>query len=84
MINGDTVDTSRGRKRLFRVDTPERGERCGPEATDRLIVLAGDLFRPEDGPRLTDQFGRILAYVYTTDGFRVGEALIQGVGCLDV
>ena len=36
MIDGDTLDTSRGRIRLFGVHTLERGERYGSEATDRL------------------------------------------------
>ncbi len=36
IIDGDTLDTSKGRVRLFGVDTPERGERCASEATERL------------------------------------------------
>ena len=31
----------------------------------------------EDGPRLSDQFGRILAYVYTHDGMSIDAALIR-------
>ena len=77
VIDGDTLDTTRGRVRLFGVDTPERGERCASEATDRLQELAGASVRLEDGPRLTDQFGRILAYVYTKDGVCIDETLIR-------
>ena len=58
VIDGDTLDTTRGRVRLFGVDTPEHGERCAAEATDRLQELAGDSVQLEYGPRLTDQFGR--------------------------
>ena len=77
VIDGDTLDTTRGRVRLFGVDTPERGERCASEATDRLEELAGDSVRLEDGPRNTDQFGRLLAYVYTADGVSIDETLIR-------
>ena len=41
IVDGDTLDTTQGRLRLFGVDTPERGERCFREATDRLSGLAG-------------------------------------------
>ncbi|NQW22966.1 MAG: hypothetical protein HQ475_05920 [SAR202 cluster bacterium] len=68
VIDGDTLDTELGRVRLFGVDTPERGERCASEATGRLRSLAGDAVRLEDGPRPTDQFGRILAYAYSAEG----------------
>ena len=77
VIDGDTLDTSRGRVRLFGVDTPERGERCYSEVTDRLQELSGSSVRLEDGPRLTDQFGRILAYLYTQDGVSIDEALVR-------
>ena len=77
IIDGDTLDTSRGRVRLFGVDTPERGERCATEATERLRELAGDTVRLKDGPRLTDTYGRTLAYVYTVDGISIDAALIR-------
>ena len=66
-----------GPGRLFGVDTPERGERCATEATERLRELAGDTVRLEDGPRLTDTYGRTLAYVYTVDGISIDAALIR-------
>ena len=70
--------TTRGRVvRLFGVDTPERGERCASEARQRLRKLAGGKVRLEDGPRLTDRFGRVLAYVYTVDGLSIDEILIR-------
>ena len=77
VIDRDTLETTTGRVRLFGVDAPERGERCASEATDRLKELAGATVRLEDGPRLTDQFGRLLAYVYTEDGTSIDETLIR-------
>ena len=77
IIDGDTLDTSKGRVRLFGVDTPERGQRCAIEATERLRELAGDTVRLEDGPRLSDPYGRTLAYVYTVDGISIDAALIR-------
>ena len=77
VIDGDTLDTDRGRVRLFGVDTPERGERCASKASERLRKLVGDSVRLEDGPRSTDQGGRLLAYVYTENGLSVDEILIR-------
>ncbi len=81
VIDGDTLDTPSGRVRLFGVDTPEVGELCAAEATSRMNELAGNLVRLEDGQRLTDQFGRRLAYVYTEDGNFIDEILVrEGLG----
>jgi len=77
VIDGDTFDTETGRVRLLGIDTPETGERCARQATNRFSELAGGSVRLEDGPRLTDQFGRHLAYVYTEDVNSVDEILIQ-------
>lgn len=76
IIDGDTLDTTRGRVRLFGVDTPEPGQFCATEATERLRALAGDVVRLEDGPRLIGPYGRRLAYVYTHDGASIDEVLI--------
>ncbi len=77
VIDGDTLDLSDGtRVRLYGVDTPERGEACYAEATDRLRRLAGATVRLENGPRATDTFGRRLAYVYTAEGFSIDVILI--------
>lgn len=77
VLDGDTLDTPKGRVRLFGVDAPEGGEGCGSEATERLQELAGDSVRLEDGTRQTDQYGRILAYVYTENGLSIDETLIR-------
>ena len=77
VIDGDTLDLVDGaRVRLYGVDTPERGEPCFTEATDRLRQLAGNTMRLENGPRATDSFGRRLAYAYTLEGFSIDVILI--------
>jgi len=60
------------------VDTPERGEPCFEEATERFRELAGDRIRIEFGPRSEDRYGRALFYVYTEAGDSVAEKLIRG------
>ncbi len=85
IIDGDTLDVVSAetviRVRLFGVDTPERGEPCFSEATERLRVLAGDLVQLVPDARLTDRNGRELRYVYTWDGTLIDEALVlEGFG----
>ena len=41
-----------------------------------LLVLAGNTVRLEDGPQLTDPYGRNLAYAYTVNGASNDETLI--------
>ena len=77
IIDGDTFDTPSGRVRLFGVDTPERGEACFREATNRLRSLAGSQVRVESGPRDQDRGGRLLLYVYTETGNSIDEILIR-------
>ena len=77
IIDGDTFDANQGRVRLFGMDTPERGERCFGEATERLRDLAGDTVRVENGPRARDAFGRLLFYVYTNSGESIDEVLVR-------
>jgi endonuclease YncB( thermonuclease family) len=77
VIDGDTFDTPSIRVRLFGVDTPERGEACFKDATNRLRSLAGSQIRVEPGPRAQDQGGRLILYVYTQDGNSIDEILIR-------
>jgi len=77
VIDGDSLDTSRGLMRLYGADTPERGQPCYSKATQRMRQLAGDSIRIQFGPRATDQYGRLLAYAYTDDGLSIDEILIR-------
>ena len=81
VIDGDTLDVLIAgivhRVRLFGVDTPERGEGCYYEATERLRQLAGDLVRIEPGPRTEDTYGRLLFYLYTPSGESIDEMMVR-------
>ena len=81
VIDGDTLDILisdiKYRVRLFGVDTPERGERCYEEATERTRQLSGDAVRIEAGPRAEDRYGRQLFYLYTRSGESIDAMLIQ-------
>ena len=78
IIYGDTlVAGGGGRIRLFGVDTPEVGERCATQATNRLRQLAGTSFKVEPGPRARDPLDRSLYYLYTTAGESIDEILVQ-------
>ena len=78
VVDGDTIDTSIGRVRLFGADTPERGEECFPEATGFTRLLVGDQVRLQDGPRLEDAYGRRLAFVFDNSGNSIGVQLVAG------
>ena len=77
IIDGDTLDTTAGRIRVYGADTPELGDRCFEEATDEMKTLAGETVRLESGPRAEDPFGRQLYYVYTESGDSIDELLIS-------
>jgi endonuclease YncB( thermonuclease family) len=77
VIDGDTFQSTNARIRLYGVDTPEQGEPCYEEATERLSELAGDSVKVELGPRQQDRHGRSLFYVFNTDGQSVDEMLVR-------
>ena len=77
VIDGDTFVSPQGRVRLFGLDTPEVGERCASEATQRLLALARDEVRVERGPRDLDPYGRALYYIYTERGDSIDEILVR-------
>ena len=81
VIDGDTLDVliagTKHRVRLFGVDTPERGERCYEEATERTRELSGEMVQIEYGPRSEDRYGRLLFYLYTRTGESIDATLIR-------
>ena len=76
-VTGETGVTNGDWVRLYGMDTPERGERCFAEATDRLRLLAEHSVRVETGPRSHDRYGRLLFYVYTESGDSIDERLVR-------
>ena len=89
VVDGDTLRLTNGEKvRLIGVDTPETKhpqkpvERFGKEAylfTKRLVE--GKEVRLEFDWQRRDKYGRLLAYVYLTDGaFLNAEIIKQGYG----
>lgn len=81
IVDGDTIDVRASqaelRVRLYGVDTPERGERCFREATDRTRALAAAQVQLVPDARLQDSFKRELRYVYTARGESIDAALIR-------
>jgi endonuclease YncB( thermonuclease family) len=88
VVDGDTLDVQGvGRVRLLGIDAPEFGsgfDTPAPfarEARDRLAALAlGRWVRLEGERERQDTYGRVLAYVFRTDGvFLNGEVLRAGL-----
>ena len=81
IVDGDTIDVQAAqtelRVRLYGVDTPERGDRCFKEATDRTRALAASQVQLVSDARLQDSFKRELRYVYTAAGESIDAALIR-------
>jgi micrococcal nuclease len=77
IIDGDTFASAAARIRLFGADTPERGEECFEQATNRLREVAGDTVLVEPGPRAADRYGRKLFYIYTEGGESIDEILVR-------
>jgi endonuclease YncB( thermonuclease family) len=82
IVDGDTI-TARledGRTllvRYFGIDTPERGERCFREATDRNeMLVAGKTVLLLTDERLEDTNGRLLRYIFLEDGTSVDATLV--------
>jgi len=66
---------------LFRSDTPEAGERCFREASDRNAMLVGRKVYLLGDARDHDDFGRLLRYVFLANGQSVDATLVaEGFG----
>ena len=80
VIDGDTIDVRIGgqeeRVRYYGVDTPERGDRCYNEATERNEALAGVSVLLLPDARERDGFDRLLRYVFDTAGASIDARLI--------
>lgn len=80
IVDGDTLDVlldgREERVRVFGIDTPERGQPCFREASDRLAALAGTQVRLRPDARDRDRYGRLLRYLYTADGRSIDAAMI--------
>lgn len=81
VIDGDTLDVRAAqtelRVRLYGIDTPERGDRCFTEATERLRVLAGSQVQLVSDARQRDGYDRELRYAFTAGGESIDAALIR-------
>ena len=90
VVDGDTVSVSIGGKsetiRFIGIDTPEtvdprRAVQCfGREASDKTKeLLAGQRVMLEKDPSQgeRDKYGRLLAYVFRSDGLFVNEYLVE-------
>lgn len=81
IVDGDTIRCGDlGRVRLLLIDTPERDQQpWGGRARDALAELlpAGSEARLEADVQPRDRYGRLLAYVYRTDGLQVNEMMVR-------
>lgn len=73
VVDGDTIHVQVGWEdvcvRLIGIDTPEMGEYFSYQAKDALTnLVGGKAVRLETDVEERDQYGRLLAYVWTTDG----------------
>ena len=80
VVDGDTIDVRIGgqqeRVRYYGIDTPERGDPCFSEATDRnkQLVAQNVLLLPDARER--DRYGRLLRYVFDASGASIDAELI--------
>ena len=80
VIDGDTVELADGRRvRYIGIDTPERDQpyAAGATALNRSLVEGQDVWLETDA-QATDQYGRLLAYVWAGDTFVNLELVRQG------
>jgi len=79
IVDGDTLDVDTGeRVRLICIDTPERGEYYYSEAKEYLksLTLNKEVDLVKDISE-TDRYGRLLRYIYLTDGTFVNELMVR-------
>lgn len=79
IVDGDTLDVDTGeRVRLICINTPERGEYYYSEAKEYLksLTLNKEVDLIKDISE-TDRYGRLLRYIYLTDGTFVNELMVR-------
>jgi endonuclease YncB( thermonuclease family) len=81
IVDGDTIRCGElGRVRLLLIDTPERDQKpWGARARSALeaLLAVGSEARLESDVQARDQYGRLLAYVYRSDGLQVNEMMVR-------
>ncbi|HUF31046.1 MAG TPA: thermonuclease family protein [Gemmatimonadaceae bacterium] len=81
VVDGDTFRCGNaGRVRLLLIDTPERDqEPWGERARGALMAIlpTGSTAWLETDVQVRDRYGRMLAYVYRTDGLQVNELMVR-------
>ena len=77
IVDGDTVYTKDGTKiRLHGIDTPERDQPYGKQATRALDgLIKTKIFVLEKD---TDRYGRLVAVLYTPEGLNVNLEMVCG------
>jgi micrococcal nuclease len=80
IIDGDTIELTDGRTvRYLGIDTPETDEPYYTEATEKNRELVeGKVVELQCGHRDTDEYGRLLRYVYVDGVFVNAELVAQG------
>ena len=77
IVDGDTVYLKGGTKvRLHGIDTPERDQPYGKQATRALDRLIGRTVYVVE--KDTDRYGRLVGVLYTPEGVNVNEAMVCG------
>lgn len=79
VIDGDTVVVAGETVRLVGIDAPEREKCFAAEATQKAYeILLGRQIILENDPSQgdTDQYGRLLRYIFLIDGTNVGQLLV--------
>ena len=81
MSDGDSVVCDPlGRVRLLLIDAPEMSDReLGGEARNELLAImpVGTRVVAETDVRVTDQYGRVLAYLFLAGGRMVNERMAE-------
>jgi len=83
VIDGDTIDvrigTSTYRVRYIGINTPERDEVCYQDATDaNASLVSGRTVTLVKDASNTDQYGRLLRYIYVDNVFINEQLVLQG------